>query len=100
MTEEAIFIAALEWPTPADRAAYLDEACAGDAARRQRVETLLASHGTAGFLETPAIRRAVGCPGGAEADQTRTGVPTDAPHERLDFLTASDKPGSLGRLDH
>ncbi len=38
-----IFLAALE-RTPAERAAYLDEACAGDAALRQRVEALLRAH--------------------------------------------------------
>ena len=34
---ESLFFAALERP-PADRAAYLDEACAGDADLRRRVE--------------------------------------------------------------
>ena len=55
MNEETIFTAALAKPTPAERAAYLDEACAGDEGLRRRVETLLASHAAAGFLETPAI---------------------------------------------
>ncbi len=36
-----IFLAATE-RTPAERAAYLDEACAGDAALRQRVEARFA----------------------------------------------------------
>ena len=38
---KAIFMAALERTTPADRAAYLDEACAGNMALRRRVEALL-----------------------------------------------------------
>jgi hypothetical protein len=51
---EAVFAAALEKP-PAQRAAYLDESCAGDPALRQRVEALLKAHGEAGsFLESPA----------------------------------------------
>jgi hypothetical protein len=33
MTERAIFMAALEKCTPEERAAYLDQACAGDAER-------------------------------------------------------------------
>ncbi len=51
--EVAVLNAALELPEP-ERAAYLDEACAGDAALRRRVEELLRSHEQAGnFLETP-----------------------------------------------
>jgi WD40 repeat protein/serine/threonine protein kinase len=54
MTERAIFIAALEKDDPAERAAYLDVACGGDAALRQRIERLLAMHEEAGsFLEAP-----------------------------------------------
>src|SRR5262245_23275937 len=52
---EAIFFAALERPTPADRAAYLDEACGSDAELRRQVERLLAAHPNVGsFLESPA----------------------------------------------
>ncbi|MET0555854.1 MAG: protein kinase [Vicinamibacteria bacterium] len=40
---------------PAERAAFLDEACAGDAGLRHEVESLLASHQEAGgFLSGPA----------------------------------------------
>jgi len=44
---------------PAARAAFLDEACAGDAELRREVESLLAqeSHADA-FLEVPAVQRA------------------------------------------
>src|SRR4051794_14408732 len=49
--EVAILNAAVELP-PAERAAYLDEACKGDAALRQRIEDLLQAHEQAeGFLE-------------------------------------------------
>src|SRR5262249_17144859 len=52
---EAIFFAALERSTPQARAAYLDEACAGDPDLRWRVEKLLAAQARAGsFLEQPA----------------------------------------------
>src|SRR6266481_1434898 len=51
--EVAILNAAVELP-PAERTAYLEEACKGDAALRQRVEDLLHFHEQAeGFLEGP-----------------------------------------------
>src|SRR5438552_1548236 len=37
------------------RAAFLDDACAGDEALRQQVELLLAQTAASGFLETPAF---------------------------------------------
>ena len=48
MNERAIFMEALDRDTPTERAAYLDEACAGDPALRERVEALLRSHEAAG----------------------------------------------------
>lgn len=55
MTEETIFANALEQANAADRAKYLQSACAGDAGLRQRVEALLRAHETAGdFLDVPA----------------------------------------------
>src|SRR5262245_39263598 len=54
MTEREIFVAALHQPTPADRAAFLDRACGGDAALRERIEGLLREHEQQGsFLERP-----------------------------------------------
>ena len=51
---ESLFSAALQKP-PADRAAYLDRACADDPALRERVEALLRAQAAAGsFLESPA----------------------------------------------
>ncbi len=55
MDEEAIFITALEMASADRRAAYLDQACAGDADLRRQVEELLAAHGQAGnFLDNAA----------------------------------------------
>jgi serine/threonine protein kinase len=52
--EMAVFNAARRLPA-GERAAYLDQACAGDAALRQRVEELLQAGDAAGdFLESPA----------------------------------------------
>jgi serine/threonine protein kinase len=44
MNERALFIAALEKDDPAERAAFLDQACAGDRPLRQRIERLLKAH--------------------------------------------------------
>src|SRR5579871_5490563 len=53
MLEEEIFSAALERTDPAERAAFLDRACA-EPALRSRIEALLRSHEGAGdFLAAP-----------------------------------------------
>src|SRR3954469_14024017 len=55
MTDRDLFIAALDRADPADRQAYLREACGDDSALRRRVEALLEVHEDAGsFLESPA----------------------------------------------
>jgi serine/threonine protein kinase len=48
MKTEHIFLAALEKPSPGERAAYLDEMCGPDSALRAQVEGLLRSHEQAG----------------------------------------------------
>src|SRR5262249_47227199 len=88
---EDIFFAALEKAAPAERAAYLEEACAGNDALRRRVEALLAAHPQVGrFLERPVV----------EAEGlTELGGAEDATVD-LSFLAPPTEPGSLGRLDH
>jgi serine/threonine protein kinase len=55
MNERDLFIAALKKPDVAERAAFLDEACGGDAGLRAQVEALLREHEQLGsFLEAPA----------------------------------------------
>jgi WD40 repeat protein/serine/threonine protein kinase len=116
MNEQAIFLAALDQGDPTQRTAYLDQACGSDAALRQRVEALLRSHqGADSFLAVPALAQvAAASPAGdaTEAVQPASAAPghsaptqaerpltgDDAP--ALDFLAPSQKPGSLGRLDH
>lgn len=103
MTEETIFAAALEKSTPDERAAYLDEACAGDAVLRQRLETLLRSHDADGnFLGKPAIQCASEeVAGQACAEETHGNLPAeDGAAAALEFLAPADKPGVLGRLGH
>jgi hypothetical protein len=52
---ESLFAAAATLASPEERAAYLDEACAGDPALRQQVEGLLKAHDREGhFLDRPA----------------------------------------------
>ena len=56
-----LFLAASDKATPAERAAYLDGACAGDAGLRRRVEALLKAHDESGaFLEGPGLGVATG----------------------------------------
>src|SRR6516164_4977503 len=89
MNEQAIFLAALE-KDPAERAAFLNEACAGDTALRGGVETLLRLHAeTHTFLDVPAIEQL------AAADPAPGNAAPD-----LSFLAPPSEPGSLGRLDH
>src|SRR4051812_43407118 len=55
MNERDFFIEALQRPDPAERAAYIEQACTDDAALRRRVEVLLEAHIEAsGFLKGPA----------------------------------------------
>jgi WD40 repeat protein/serine/threonine protein kinase len=68
---EDLFFAALEKGSAKERAAYLDEACAGDSALRRRVEKMLAAHARAdSFLEQPAggLAAAGGSAGGPEGE--------------------------------
>ena len=105
MNDETLFAAALEKQSPAERSAFLDEACAGDAAMRQRVEALLHAHEKAGdYLERPAVAQ-MACAAPASdataalntAGRPDSGEEEDAP---LDFLQPPTRPGSLGRLGH
>jgi serine/threonine protein kinase/WD40 repeat protein len=59
MSEREVFMAALQKESPAERRAYLDAACRGDATLRQGVEALLEVHERAGsFLAFPAMGHA------------------------------------------
>ncbi len=55
LPDEALFEGALNCRTPAERAAYLDRACAGQPELRRQLEVLLAAHDRSGaFLESSA----------------------------------------------
>jgi tetratricopeptide (TPR) repeat protein/serine/threonine protein kinase len=55
MNERSIFMAAVAMESAAQRSAYLDEACGGNAVLRQRVEALLGSHEQAGSFLVKAV---------------------------------------------
>src|SRR5262245_31995526 len=89
---EAIFYEALG-KEPAERAAFLDRACAGNEPLRREVQRLLDAQQKLGqFLERPL----------AEADglADRAAAAEADPGDVLPFLAPSPEPGSLGRLDH
>jgi serine/threonine protein kinase len=73
MTEEELFEAARHMRDISERAAYLERACAGDRALRQRIEALLGSDAGAGsFLEKPAVEEG---PTGAEGPNGSAAAP-------------------------
>src|SRR5262245_56054423 len=108
MTEEQVFLAALELADPADRAAYLEKACGGDVEFRRQVGELLAAHfQTGAFLDEPVgeqlkadsappsnnssvTPQATGV-GDAAADEEKPGEETDDLH----FLQPSTRPDAL-----
>jgi eukaryotic-like serine/threonine-protein kinase len=53
--QRELFLKALEKPTPAERAAFLEGACGDDVELRAAVEALLADHREDSFLEQPAV---------------------------------------------
>jgi serine/threonine-protein kinase len=71
--EESVFAQALEKHDPQERAAFLDQACAGNPALRRNVDSLLAAYDAGQFLEAPA---------------PPPGITTDAP-------AAGEHPGAL-----
>jgi len=103
MNEHDIFLAALDIADPVQRAAYLDQACAGDPALRRQVGTLLAAHVRSGeFLDVPALQQmADAFPGDRQAfDETKAEHGDDKVEVNLSFLLPSTDPASLGRLGH
>ena len=86
--QESVFSQALALPAE-ERAAFLDQACAGDPALRQQVEELLHAHTSAGgFLGAP--------PGVAPEIEPERRAPDDATGERIGRYTLIQKLGEGG----
>src|ERR1700722_9821450 len=105
---KSLFLEALEKEL-AERAAYLDQACAGDPVLRQRVEALLrASSQPNSVLDHPILAMAASAPSAktdhftnrADSDPASTPRVGGQAEPDLSFLTPSTEPGGLGRLDH
>ncbi|MEM9347613.1 MAG: protein kinase [Planctomycetota bacterium] len=89
-SDKDIFLQALEIEDPAQRGAFLDEACQGDEQLRSRVDTLLRSaEMLGGFLETPAM-----------VEQFDLSQSNETEKDVLSFLSPGDQEGSLGRIGH
>ena len=113
MTEQAIFLNALDL-NAVERAAYLDQVCAGDANLRRQVDELLTAHERSGeFLDEPAVAQiAAQTPPAQQNTRTFTADSNSTPDDRtsvtyesaseesLAFLNPPTRPGALGRLDH
>jgi hypothetical protein len=120
---EAVLFAALKLESPAERDAYLDSACGGDAELRRQVDRLLLAHIHVGdFLQKPAVERLAAASESAE-DTRALDASTDGPDaepsalaplflpppeggevseegDSFDFLEPPSRGGSLGRLGH
>src|SRR6187200_3489055 len=97
MTEESIFIAALDKKSPAQRQAYLDEACQGQPALRAQVDELLRAQANAGsFMEHPPLGMD---PTIVSDSSSRDTVQTADWSSMLGFLTPCNRPDRIGMLD-
>jgi serine/threonine protein kinase/Leucine-rich repeat (LRR) protein len=107
MTEEQVFLAALDLPDEAARATYLNEACGEGTAFRRQVEALLANHFRSGeFLNVPAaeqieIGAGANYPVTIQSEvMTANKSSADDESDDLSFLEPSTRPDSLGRIGH
>src|SRR5262245_43893051 len=113
MSEETIFTVALEKTDPAERSAYLDSACGGNAELRKRVEGLLAAYEKASsFLEHPVLAPTIldteptrthparGANPGDGPTRTHGGTTDEDTDDAIAFLAPPGRPDSLGRIGH
>src|SRR5262245_27924039 len=76
---EALLFAALEKATAAERTAFLDSACGGDATLRRQIEKLLRAHARVGdFLQKPVVAQLAAATEPADA-APESAVATDGP---------------------
>jgi serine/threonine protein kinase/tetratricopeptide (TPR) repeat protein len=90
LTVKSVFDQAHEITSPAERRAYLDEACAGDSDLRQKVEALLAAYEairSGSFLQTPA-------PGVGDTGPYQLGAATSGEAPLDEGATVPPQPGT------
>src|SRR5262245_55497249 len=108
MNERDIFTTARQMTDRAARAAYLDEACAGDPVLQDRVEALLRAHEQPdSLLDSPAAALpdpgvAATWPDGTPRTEPARGPTHGQPEgaDALTFLAAPGRPDSLGLIGH
>src|SRR5262245_13103788 len=89
---EKLFHAALDLEAK-DRAAFLEEACAGDESLRREVESLLAhKQKPEGFMAAPAVEQAMRLLADSQGD---TGAELQVEHRRTLLPPGSDETGTL-----
>src|ERR1700752_3171684 len=77
MTEEQVFLAALELADPAERAAYLDRACGRDVELRRQVEKLLAAHFRTGAFLDASVGQQLAAGSATRGNKTPASLPAD-----------------------
>src|SRR5215471_3817069 len=96
MTEEQVFLAALDLDDVAARAAYLDQACGGDVVFRRQVEDLLAVHFREGeFLDVPVGVQMASAVETPSNDDTRSHRSTREESPRADRQKPEEEPDDL-----
>jgi serine/threonine-protein kinase len=91
---KAVVLAALDRTDPAERAAYVAEACAGDESLRRRVEQLLRSHEAPGPFLGPPVEP----PGDETGPYRRDPAETVGPAESAAAAPATPPPGAGNRV--
>ncbi|MCA9057385.1 MAG: serine/threonine protein kinase, partial [Planctomycetaceae bacterium] len=106
MNERDVFLAAIEIADPAERAAYVDQACSDDSKLRAQVEELLKTHAeTSQFLETPAVAtdsavaRTI-LTDASDTDEDSADERASGEAEFRKYLKPATRDGWLGRLAH
>jgi WD40 repeat protein/serine/threonine protein kinase len=92
-TQQELFLEALERPTPGERTAFLDEACAHEPSLRAAVEALLQHHKEDGFLESSAF---VAPPATHRSDAATPAVVGERPGDRVGCYRLLEQIGEGG----
>jgi serine/threonine protein kinase/Leucine-rich repeat (LRR) protein len=106
VSEEQIFLNALDLHDLVARKAYLDECCGNDANLRHQVERLLTAHFQSGdFMDVPAPEQIDVEPSCIPAvtilsEAMSAHMHSEIDAEGLEFLDPSSRPDSLGRIGH